>query len=338
MNDEKETLAGLNMVEAAAKTLLEVRELVKHYPVGKGFLGGTAASLKAVDGVSFEIAEGETLGLVGESGCGKTTLGRTILKLIEPTSGRVRFDGRDVFALPSRSLRVLRKEMQIIFQDPYSSLNPRMTVGSIVGEGLKVHGLARGRELEDRVGTLLNRVGLDPSCMPRHPHEFSGGQRQRIGIARALSVNPRFIVCDEPVSALDVSIQAQVINLLIDLKEEYRLSYLFISHDLSVVRHISDRVAVMYLGKIVEMGPTDAVFDDARHPYTKALISAVPMVDPESRQKRIILKGDVPSPIDPPLGCPFHTRCPEAMEKCSKEVPPVKRFDNGHWSRCWLKT
>jgi oligopeptide/dipeptide ABC transporter ATP-binding protein len=225
--------------------------------------------------------------------------------------------------------------MQIIFQDPYSSLNPRMTVGSIVGEGLKVHGLSRGRDLREKVAELLGRVGLDASAGERHPHEFSGGQRQRIGIARALSVRPRFIVCDEPVSALDVSIQAQVINLLIDLKEEYGLSYLFISHDLSVVRHISDRVAVMYLGRIVEMGPTDPIYDAPRHPYTKALISAVPVLDPESRRKRIILKGDVPSPVDPPPGCPFHPRCPEAMEKCALEPPPLKHPANTHWYQCF---
>jgi oligopeptide/dipeptide ABC transporter ATP-binding protein len=315
---------------------IEVQDLTKFFPVGKDFLGRKRSFLKAVDGVSFTVRKGETLGLVGESGCGKTTLGQTIIKLIPPTSGRVLFDGLDVFSLSPARLRGLRRRMQIIFQDPYSSLNPRMTVGSIVGEGLKIHGLAKGKALSIKVEELLNRVGMDPDAVHRYPHEFSGGQRQRIGIARALSVSPSFIVCDEPVSALDVSIQAQVINLLIDLKEEFDLSYLFISHDLSVVRHVSDRVAVMYLGRIVEEGPVDRVFEEPGHPYTQALISAVPVVDPKDRQKRIILRGEVPSPLDPPSGCPFHTRCPKVLACCSKEDPPRKSPEQGHWYQCFL--
>lgn len=316
--------------------MLEVKKLVKHFPADRGLLGRPRAVLKAVDGVTFSIAEGETLGLVGESGCGKSTLGRTILRLMPATSGEVRYKGRDVLALKASKLRSLRREMQIIFQDPYSSLNPRMTVGAIVGEGLKVHRLAKGPDLTLQVRNLLQRVGLDISHETRYPHEFSGGQRQRIGIARALSVEPSFIVCDEPVSALDVSIQAQVINLLIDLREEMNLSYLFVSHDLSVVRHISHRVAVMYLGRIVEMGGTEAIFETPCHPYTRALISAVPVLDPSSQRKRILLEGEVPSPLDPPPGCPFHTRCPEARPSCSEEEPPKKRKDEVHWYRCVL--
>jgi oligopeptide transport system ATP-binding protein len=316
--------------------MLEVKDLVKHFPADRGVFGRPRAVLKAVDGVTFSIAEGETLGLVGESGCGKSTLGRTILRLLPATSGAIRYKGRDVLALRASELRNLRREMQIIFQDPYSSLNPRMTVGAIVGEGLKVHRLAKGPDLTLKVRNLLHRVGLDASHETRYPHEFSGGQRQRIGIARALSVEPDFIVCDEPVSALDVSIQAQVINLLIDLREELNLSYLFISHDLSVVRHISHRVAVMYLGRIVEMGKADAIFETPCHPYTRALISAVPVLDPSSRKKRILLEGEVPSPLDPPPGCPFHTRCPEALPDCSHEAPPKKRKDENHWYGCVL--
>ncbi|MFH1999234.1 MAG: dipeptide ABC transporter ATP-binding protein [Planctomycetota bacterium] len=317
------------------EALLRVEDLSKQFLLGKSLFRAPRC-LRAVDEVSFAIESGETLGLVGESGCGKTTLGRIVLRLLPASGGRVHFSGKDLFALPAGEMRALRREMQIIFQDPYSSLNPRMTAGSIVGEGLKVHGLARGAALRERVCELLMRVGLDPSCMQRYPHEFSGGQRQRIGIARALSVNPRFIVCDEPVSALDVSIQAQVINLLMDLRRDFNLSYLFISHDLSVVRHISHKVAVMYLGRIVEMNDVESIFDHPRHPYTRALISAVPVLDPAKRGKRILLKGEVPSPIDPPPGCPFHTRCPEARPECSKEAPPVKMLENSGWYRCIL--
>ncbi len=318
------------------KELVQVRELVKHFYMKKGVFGRKRVNVRAVDNVSFNIDEGTALGLVGESGCGKTTLGRTLLNLAPPTGGEVLFDGRDVFSLPREALRKLRSKMQIIFQDPYSSLNPRMTVGAIVSEGIKVHGLARGEEVRERTRELLRRVGLDEGCIHRYPHEFSGGQRQRIGIARALSVRPRFIVCDEPVSALDVSVQAQIINLLDDLREELNLSYLFISHDLSVVRHISDRVAVMYLGRIVEMGETDKVFNDPKHPYTRALISAVPEIDPESKKKRIILEGDVPSPSNPPTGCPFHPRCPEALDRCSMDKPPEVHLHDNRWHRCFL--
>jgi len=323
------------MKNNAETPVLEVRNLKKYFPMEKTFLGKPTTFLKAVDDVSLSVSRGETLGLVGESGCGKTTLGRTSLYLNRPTSGELFFEGKNLQSLSPRDLRALRRRMQIIFQDPYSSLNPRMTVRSIVGEGPTVHKLEKGKALKENVGELMLRVGLDPSLMDRYPHEFSGGQRQRIGIARALSVRPSFIVCDEPVSALDVSIQAQVINLLIDLKEEFSLSYLFISHDLSVVRHISDRVAVMYLGELVEIGDVKSIFSESRHPYTKALISAAPVIDPEKKVKRIILKGDPPSPLDPPSGCRFHTRCPEAMPVCSQKPPQRSRTDSG-WTRCFL--
>jgi len=304
-----------------SEPLLRVEGLCKSYPVRKGAFGRVAQEVRAVDDVSFEIREGETFGLVGESGCGKTTVGRSVLRLIEPSAGRVYFDGQDVLSLGGAALRTLRREMQIIFQDPYSSLNPRMTVGAIVGEALKVHGVAKGSELDQRVAGLLDRVGLPASYRSRYPHEFSGGQRQRIGIARALALRPRFIVCDEAVSALDVSIQAQILNLLQDLQRDFGLTYLFISHDLNVMEHLADRIAVMYLGKLVEIGATRVLFDAPRHPYTRALISANPVPDPEVQQERIVLQGDVPSPLSPPPGCHFHTRCPEVMDVCSAREP-----------------
>ncbi len=319
-------------------TLLSVRNLRKHFPVRKGVLARVVAQVKAVDDVSFDIAPGETLGLVGESGCGKTTAGRSLLRLIEPTSGEVRFRGEDVRAASGSKLRSLRRHMQIIFQDPYASLNPRMSVADIVGEGLRVHGLVKGRrELEDAVRDLLLKVRLDPAYVNRYPHEFSGGQRQRIGIARALSLRPDFIVCDEAVSALDVSIQAQIINLLMDLRDEFGMAYLFVAHDLSVVRHISHRVAVMYLGKIVESAPTAELFAEPKHPYTQALLSAVPRADPTRRAERVLLEGDVPSPLRPPPGCAFHTRCPVAMAHCRTEVPPERRVSDGHTYMCHLE-
>jgi oligopeptide/dipeptide ABC transporter ATP-binding protein len=293
--------------------------------------------VKAVDGVSFEIRQGETLGLVGESGCGKTTAGRTILRLIEPTSGEVRFNGTSVFGLKDEELRRVRKQMQIIFQDPYGSLNPRMTVGGIVMEGMIAHGMYARPERIERAQALLERVGLDRDHFYRYPHEFSGGQRQRIGIARALAVEPKFIVCDEPVSALDVSIQAQIINLLSDLKSELGLSYLFIAHDLSVVEHISDRVAVMYLGRVVEQAPSEEIFRNPLHPYTKILLESVPSIEMRER-KRTVIAGDVPTPLNPPAGCPFHTRCPEVMDRCRTEVPAVIEQSSGHTVACHLYT
>jgi len=321
---------------APTAPLLQVRNLVKQFPIKGGLLQRTVDRVHAVDGVSFELAAGETLGVVGESGCGKSTTGRCILRLIEPTSGEVWFGGRNVTAMPREELRALAREMQIIFQDPYASLNPRMTVGAIIGEGLVIHGLARSaREIEDRVAALLATVGLSPDHMRRYPHEFSGGQRQRIGIARALAVDPKMIVCDEAVSALDVSIQAQVINLLEDLQEQFHLTYVFIAHDLSVVEHISDRVAVMYLGRIVELAPAQQLYTTPQHPYTEALLSAVPIPDPTVKRKRIMLQGDVPSPIRPPSGCHFHTRCPIARPGlCDKERPELKQSGDGHWVSC----
>jgi peptide/nickel transport system ATP-binding protein len=305
--------------------LLEVRDLVKHYTASGLFARG-APPVRAVDGVSFEVGRGETLALVGESGCGKSSVGRTVLRLQEPTGGEAKFEGVDVFGLDRTALRRLRRRMQIIFQDPYGSLNPRMTVGAAIAEGIEIHRLATGPEVGRRVGALLEEVGLDPGYGRRYPHEFSGGQRQRIGIARALAVEPSFIVCDEPVSALDVSVQAQVLNLLADLQRDRGLSYLFIAHDLAVVRQIAQRAAVMYLGRIVEAGPTEALLASPRHPYTVALLSAVPEPDPSRRRSRIILTGDLPSPSNPPPGCPFHTRCfhPSRSVRCRTEVPMLR--------------
>lgn len=314
--------------------LLEVIDLRKYFPVRRGVFSRTVGFVKAVDGVSFGIREGETLGLVGESGCGKTTAGRTILRLLEPTSGSVLFRGVEVTTLERGDMRALRKQMQIIFQDPYSSLNPRMTVGGMLDEALKIHNLSRGKEARDRIAELLELVGLAPEHAGRYPHEFSGGQRQRIGIARALAVSPRLIVADEPVSALDVSIQAQIINLLQDLQEQLGLTYLFIAHDLSVVKHISDRVAVMYLGKLMEVASSDDLYDSPKHPYTQALLSAVPVPDPSRKSSRIVLKGDVPNPANPPPGCPFHPRCPIAIPRCADAFPEPRRFEREHLAWC----
>ncbi|MEX0765775.1 MAG: dipeptide ABC transporter ATP-binding protein [bacterium] len=326
----------MSTVASGGDNILEVRNLVKHFPITKGFIvQRQVGAVKAVDGVTFSIRRGETLGLVGESGCGKTTTGRVILRLMEPTSGEALFEGRNIFKLSKEELRKMRRDMQIIFQDPYSSLNPRMTVGDIIGEPLEIHNLARGKEKLRRVQELLEVVGLSPYHVNRYPHEFSGGQRQRIGIARALAVNPKLIICDEPVSALDVSIQAQVLNLLQELQKEFGLTYLFIAHDLSVVKHISDRIAVMYLGKIAEIARVDEMFENPQHPYTEALLSAVPIPDPGMRRERIILPGDVPSPVNPPQGCRFHTRCLYARESCSvNEQVLIDYWGNGHEVAC----
>ncbi len=321
-----------------AEALLRVRHLKKYFPIRGGLFSREVARVHAVDDVSFDIRPGETLGLVGESGCGKSTTGRTILRLVEPTAGEVWFQERNVTALDKRALRQIRKEMQIIFQDPYASLNPRMTVRSIIGEALVIHKLARGRrEREERVVQLLETVGLSAEHLRRYPHEFSGGQRQRIGIARALAVSPKLIVADEPVSALDVSIQAQIINLLEELQQKFGLTYLFIAHDLSVVEHISTRVAVMYLGKLVEVAPAKELYTNPKHPYTEALLSAVPIPDPAMRRRRILLEGDVPSPIRPPSGCRFHTRCPIRVPSCAENDQLLKEVAPGHWVACQVR-
>jgi oligopeptide transport system ATP-binding protein len=323
----------------SGETLLEVRDLKMYFPVTKGVLfRRQVGAVKAVDGINLTIKRGETLGLVGESGCGKSTAGRAILQLHKPTSGEVFFEGRDLTKLKAGDMRAVRRDVQMIFQDPYASLNPRMTVGDIIGEPIEVHHLRKGKKaINERVQELLQLVGLNPYFINRYPHEFSGGQRQRIGIARALAVEPDFVVCDEPVSALDVSIQAQVINLLEDLQSQLGLTYLFIAHGLSVIKHISDRVAVMYLGRIVELADAEALYRQPRHPYTQALLSAVPIPDPviEKKRQRIILQGDVPSPIAPPPGCRFHTRCPIAIDKCRVEDPPFVDYGGGHFAACW---
>ena len=318
--------------------LVEVRGLKMWFPIRRGVLQRRVGDVKAVDGLDFDIYRGETLGLVGESGCGKSTTGRALLQLYRPTAGTVKFGGRDLVKLPGEEMRRMRRQMQIIFQDPYASLNPRMTVGSIVSEPLEVHNIGSRAERLERVAELLGVVGLNPSFINRYPHEFSGGQRQRIGVARALAVNPSFIVCDEPISALDVSIQAQVINLLEDLQATCGLTYLFIAHDLSVVRHIADRIAVMYLGKIMELADRDELYRNPMHPYTQALLSAVPIPDPtvEETRRRIILEGDVPSPANPPKGCNFCTRCPKAMDVCREQEPAFKDYGDGHYVACWL--
>jgi len=315
--------------------LLEVRNLKKYFPVKKGIFSRTVGEVRAVDGVSFSLERGETLGLVGESGCGKTTVGRSILRLIDPTSGEVNFNGQDLLRLTKEKLRKMRASFQIIFQDPFSSLDPRMSVGDIIAEPIRNHVACSRGETRDRVAHLLDRVGLHPAQMSRYPHEFSGGQRQRIGIARALALNPLAIVCDEPVSALDVSIQAQVINLLVELQEEMNLSYLFIAHDLSVVEHISNRVAVMYLGRIAELATDEEIYRNPLHPYTKALLSAVPVPDPDAPKQRIILEGDVPSPLSPPAGCVFHNRCAFRKKICMEENPPLQDAGGGHLVACF---
>ena len=336
MTTETPSATG-NAENGADAPLLEVEDLRKHFPIRKGVFSRTVGHVYAVDGISFQLKQGETLGMVGESGCGKTTAGKTVLKLIEPTAGTIKLRGQDITGLDPTKMRALRREMQIIYQDPYSSLNPRMSAGDIVGEPLTIHDVASGKEKEERVAALFERVGLRRQQMSAYPHEFSGGQRQRIGIARALALSPSLIVGDEPVSALDVSIQAQVINLLMELQDEYNLSFLFIAHDLAVVEHISHRIAVMYLGRIVELTDRTTLFEMPLHPYTEALLAAVPIPDPKvKRRERIILTGDVPSPIKPPPGCHFHTRCPYAMERCKSEVPQLREIESGHLVSCHL--
>ena len=317
--------------------LLQAKNLKKYFPIKSGVFSRIGGYVHAVDDISFELKQGETIGLVGESGCGKSTTARVILRLIEPTSGELIFDDNNVFELNRNEIQQLRREMQIIFQDPYSSLNPRMTVEGIVGEALSFHKIARGSARRERVVYLLDRVGLRSEHLKRYPHEFSGGQRQRIGIARALALNPKLIIGDEPVSALDVSIQAQVLNLLTELQQEFQLSYLIIAHDLRVVEHISDRVAVMYLGKIVELASSTDLYQQPLHPYTEALLSAIPIPDPKMKKQRILLPGDIPSPINPPPGCRFHTRCKYRMDECDKIEPEFKQVKNGHWAACFLR-
>jgi oligopeptide transport system ATP-binding protein len=331
------------MISPAVMTspaLIEAKELYKYFPIYAGLTSRHVADVRAVDGVSFTIQEGETLGLVGESGSGKTTVGRLLLRLLPVTKGEIDFEERNILTMNRGDIRRLRRSLQIIFQDPFASLNPRMSIGEIVAEPIRIHRLASGKGVDDRVRELLGLVGLQPYHANRYPHEFSGGQRQRVGIARALAVQPRFIVCDEPVSALDVSIQAQVINLLEDLQAKFKLTYLFIAHDLSVVRHISTRVAVMYVGKIVELAYRDDLYENPLHPYTQALLSAIPIPDPvvEKRRKRIVLTGDIPSPVNPPPGCRFHTRCPLAFDRCKTEVPPLREYAPGHFAAChWVE-
>lgn len=322
---------------SANPPVIEVKDLKKHFPVKKGLLRRTVGQVYAVDGVTFTVRGGETLGLVGESGCGKTTAGRAAMRLVEPTSGSIKVEGKEIMGLSKGELRPYRRQMQIIFQDPFSSLNPRMTAGHIVGEPLLVHGVANAKERQEQVSALFARVGLRPAQMSNYPHQFSGGQRQRIGIARALALGPKLIVGDEPVSALDVSIQAQVINLLMELQAERRLSYLFISHNLAVVEHISHQIAVMYLGRIVEYADTRSIFTNAQHPYTEALLAAVPVPDPAIKRKKIVLQGDVPSPVKPPSGCHFHTRCPYAVARCKVESPPLREIAPGHQVSCHLR-
>ena len=314
--------------------LLDVKDLVKHFPLKKTKLFQEQPYVYAVNSVSFYLNKGETLGLVGESGCGKTTTGRVILRLIEPTAGVINFEGQNVADLKNKDLKEFRRRAQMVFQDPFASLNPRMTVGDIVGEPLLVHGIGTAADRADRVAEVLDKVGLEPAYMRRFPHEFSGGQRQRIGIARVLTLNPRLLIADEPVSALDVSIQAQIINLLVRLQEELQLSYLFVSHDLAVVEHIADRVAIMYLGKIVEIAPSQLIYNDARHPYTRALLTAIPIPDPKSSLQRTPLQGDLPNPANPPSGCPFRTRCPLVQKICSEEMPEMKKVGEEHYAAC----
>lgn len=316
--------------------LLEVNDLKKHFDIKGGVFGRKKGAVKAVDGVSFNVKKGETLGIVGESGCGKSTTGKSILRLIEPTDGQVIFEGNNILDLSKEQMRKMRRDIQFIFQDPYASLNPRHTVGKIIGEPLLVHGMKSAKKRKERISELLEVVGLQASHSSRYPHQFSGGQRQRIGIARALANNPKLIICDEPVSALDVSVQSQILNLMEDLQRKFDLTYIFIAHDLSVVKHISDRIGVMYLGKMVELTDKEKLYDDPKHPYTQALLSAIPSPDPDESRERIILRGDVPSPSNPPKGCPFHTRCPQAMNICKEITPSYRKVDDEHLVACHL--